>query len=68
MKLDQQCQDRYADKGPFDDRNRHPQLNVELHQRLMLEGGLKPSTLVSAMLALQRIRRLREDEAQESGQ
>jgi hypothetical protein len=35
-------------------------LNVALHVRLMREGGAKPSSLASAMAALDRVRRRRD--------
>ena len=46
------------DATPSDCDRQAPRLNVELHVRLMAEGGAKPSTLESAMEAL-RQRRLR---------
>lgn len=40
---------------------RAPQLNVQLHARLMREGTARPSTLASAMRALAIMRQARGD-------
>lgn len=47
---------------PSDGRGEAPRLNTELHARLMVEGGAKPSTLESAMEALRQLRLRREAE------
>lgn len=44
------------DATPSDGDRQAPRLNVELHMRLMAEGGAKPSTLESAMKALRQLR------------
>jgi len=46
--------------APSDEGAQPPRLNTDLHQRLLLEGGAKASTLESAMEALRRIRLRRE--------
>lgn len=45
---------------------RAPQLDVKLHARLLREGGVRASTLASAMEALTRMRQAREGVAQNS--
>jgi len=68
MKPVAQSPDETAALAPAEACDRRPRLNVKLHQRLMLEGGARPSTFASAMEALYRIRRQREAEARSDGQ
>ena len=57
-----------AGRSPTEQSDQLPALNIALHQRLLVEGGAKPSTCASARAALELIRLAKEADARKTRQ